>query len=97
MNLKCPRLQTQIFAGDLLVSVNLFDVEKLNHYRIVRMVRGMPGTRVKLGLLRPPETTEVPDIYYVTLERAMPSQSHVPAFGMPRREQCAAGRKFLVM
>jgi hypothetical protein len=90
----------QILPGDRLLSVDLFRVDRLNHHQIVRMVRGPAGTRVKLGFGRPSEPGVVrgSDLFFVTLDRAPPSQAHMPAFGSPRRgPRPPTGRTFFVL
>ena len=79
----------QIASGDRLVSVDMISVKGLNHHDIMRMARGPAGTRVTLGFDRGPAdgrgATQDAGPYFVTLERALPPPSFMPAFGSPRR------------
>ncbi len=61
------------------------------------MVRGPPGTSVKLGLRRPPRArTEQAQFYFVTLERTVARQSLQRGPGAPQRDP-GQGRTYLVL
>ena len=78
----------QIFAGDCLASVNHYAVDGLNHHRIIRMIHGAVGTRVKLGFHRQPAGPGMsPESYFVTLDRALPPAPFQPGsvFGPSRK------------
>ena len=86
-------------AGDELFSVDLCRVEGLDHQEVVRMVRGPPGTTVKLGFRRPSRTFGAqPHYYFITLERTIARPSMQRAFGTPRLQSGQSPtRTFLVM
>ena len=94
----------QICEGDILVSVDGSDISEIPNSQIVRMVRGAAGTRVALGLRRPPGPSGNPGkLYVVNLVRGHGRPVSQRAFGSPEQPSphgsfsSKASRGFIVL
>ena len=94
----------QICEGDILVSVDGSNISEIPNSQIVRMVRGAAGTRVALGLRRPPGPSGNPGkLYVVNLVRGHGRPVSQRAFGSPEQPSphgsfsSKASRGFIVL
>ncbi len=95
---------SQICVGDILVTVNGSNAIEMTNSQIVRMVRGAAGTRVALGLRRPPDLSgNAGEIYVVNLVRGLVRHGSQRAFGSPEQHSphgsfsSKTGRGFIVL